>query len=518
MSTLARRRSSSVGPQPANIELTESVIIVVFGASGDLAKKKTFPALFNLYRNDLLPKKTRIIGYARTKMDHQEYLKRITSHLKHRPNDDENLFKQKTDKFQELCTYVSGQYDTDDGFIELNKEVERLEKEIEVKTRDRLYYFALPPSVFAEVSVHLKKKVYPKGEKDIVRVVIEKPFGHDLESARELQDELSKVWKEDEMYRIDHYLGKEMVKNILILRFGNVFFSSSWNKNTISNVQISFKEPFGTEGRGGYFDNIGIIRDVMQNHLLQVLSLIAMERPVSFDSEDIRDEKVKVLKAIAPIELKDVVLGQYDKSVDGTKPAYTDDSTVKPDSRAVTFAAMELNIHNERWEGVPFILRAGKALDEAKVEIRIQYRDVPRGIFASIPRNELVIRVQPEEAIYLKMNCKYPGLSTRTLPTDLDLTYHSRYSDLRIPEAYEALILDVLKGDHSNFVRDDELDISWQLFTPLLHEIDNNKNVVPEKYPYGSRGPASLSQFLKDRGYTRDTAGLYQWPVTKGSL
>lgn len=518
MSNIIRRRSSSVGPAPVAIEITESVTIVVFGASGDLAKKKTFPALFGLFRNDLLPKKTRIIGYARTKMDHDEFIKRVTSYIKPKKNDDQSFFDQKLKKFVSFCSYVCGQYDTDEGFVALNKEIVAIENELQVKNRDRLFYFALPPSVFAQVSVHLKKNVYPDGEKDTVRVIIEKPFGHDLDSARELQEQLADVWSEQEMFRIDHYLGKEMVKNILILKFGNVFFSSSWNKNSISNIQISFKETIGTEGRGGYFDNIGIIRDVMQNHLLQVLTLVAMERPVSFDSEDIRDEKVKVLKAIEPIELKDVILGQYDKSSDGSKPAYTDDPTVSKDSRACTFAAMELNIHNERWEGVPFILRAGKALDESKVEIRIQYRDVPRGIFATIPRNELVIRVQPEEAIYLKMNCKYPGLSTRTLPTDMDLTYHSRYADIKIPEAYEALILDALRGDHSNFVRDDELDLSWQLFTPLLDEIDNNKSIVPEKYPYGSRGPASLSKFLKDRDYFRDTAGLYQWPVTKGNL
>lgn len=449
-------------------------------------------------------------------MTHDEFLDRITAKLNYNKEDAAQLTK--VEKFKDIVSYVQGQYDTDEGFIELNKHVVELEDEMKVETRDRFFYFALPPSVFAEVSVHLRGNVYPPGENDSVRVIIEKPFGRDLATSRALQEKLSHVWQENEMFRIDHYLGKEMVKNILILRFGNVFFSSSWNRNTISNVQISFKEPFGTEGRGGYFDNIGIIRDVMQNHLLQVLSLIAMERPVSFDSEDIRDEKVKVLKAIAPIDINNVILGQYDKSVDGSKPAYIDDATVKKDSRAVTFAAIALNIDNERWEGVPFILRAGKALDEAKVEIRIQFKDVPRGIFQTIPRNELVIRVQPEEAIYLKMNCKYPGLSTRTVPTDMDLTYHSRYADLRIPEAYEALILDALKGDHSNFVRDDELDVSWTLFTPLLDLIDTDKSLIPEKYPYGSRGPASVSKFLADRGYARDTAGLYQWPVTRGNL
>ncbi|KAF5101369.1 hypothetical protein D0Z03_000609 [Geotrichum reessii] len=444
-------------------------------------------------------------------MTNEEYKTRISAYFKNVESDADKATKQ---TFLDNCSYISGQYDTDEGYTELNKHIRKLEDNMGFAKRDRLFYLALPPSVFATVSSHLRKNVYP-GDEGTVRVIIEKPFGHDLDSARTLQEQLAPIWKEEEIFRIDHYLGKEMVKNILILRFGNLFFSSSWNNKTISNVQISFKEPFGTQGRGGYFDTIGIIRDVMQNHLLQVLSLVAMERPVSFDAEDIRDEKVKLLKAIAPLTLDDAVLGQYVRSEDGKEPAYTDDDTVSKGSRAVTFAALHLQIHNERWEGVPFILRAGKALDEAKVEIRIQFKDVAKGIFKSIPRNELVIRVQPEEAIYLKLNTKYPGLTTRTVISDLDLTYHSRYANLKIPEAYEALILDALRGDHSNFVRDDELLVSWQLFSPLLHMIDNDTSVVPEPYPYGSRGPKSVSKFLADRGYVRDKEGLYQWPITK---
>lgn len=460
----------------------------------------------------MLPPNTRIVGYARTKMTDEEYKQRISSYFK-LPDDE---CKAKAAKFLDICTYVSGQYVSDEGYLELNKHIRELEDEMKVVSRDRLFYLALPPSVFGEVSIHLRRNVYP-GVEGSARVIIEKPFGHDLVSSEKLQAELSAAWEESEIFRIDHYLGKEMVKNILILRFGNLFFSSSWNNRTISNVQISFKEKIGTQGRGGYFDTIGIIRDVMQNHLLQVLSLIGMERPVSFSAEDIRDEKVKLLKAIAPINIEDTVLGQYGRSEDGKEPAYTDDPTVAPNSRAITFAALHLQIHNERWEGVPFILRAGKALDEAKVEIRIQFKDVAKGIFQNIPRNELVIRVQPEEAIYLKMNSKYPGLTTRTVITDLDLTYHSRYANLRIPEAYEALILDALKGDHSNFVRDDELSVSWGLFTPLLDQIENDPNIVPESYPYGSRGPKSVSKFLTDRGYVRDHEGLYQWPITSST-
>jgi glucose-6-phosphate 1-dehydrogenase len=219
--------------------------------------------------------------------------------------------------------------------------------------------------------------------------------------------------------------------------------------------------------------------------LLQVLTLLAMERPISFSAEDIRDEKVRVLRGMAPIEPKNVIIGQYGKSLDGTKPGYKEDDTVPKDSRCPTFASMVAYIKNERWDGVPFILKAGKALNEQKTEVRIQFKDVTSGIFKDIPRNELVIRVQPNESVYIKMNSKLPGLSMQTVVTELDLTYRRRFSDLKIPEAYESLILDALKGDHSNFVRDDELDASWRIFSPLLHYLDDNKEIIPMEYPYG---------------------------------
>jgi len=320
-------------------------------------------------------------------------------------------------------------------------------------------------------------------------------------------------WTEDETFRIDHYLGKEMVKNLLVLRFANVALSSAWDKNTVSNVQITFKEPFGTEGRGGYFDEFGIIRDILQNHLTQVLSILTMERPVSFAAEDIRDEKVKLLRAIPPIEKEDVLLGQYVAAND--KPGYLDDSTVPKGSKCPTFAACTLWIHNPRWEGVPFILKAGKALNEAKAEIRIQYKDVTQGIFKNIGRNELVIRIQPSEAVYIKMNTKLPGLETRAMPTEMDLTYKRRFTDVKIPEAYEALILDAFRGDHSNFVRDDELDQAWKIFTPILHWIEgrDGEAPIPHPYPYGSRGPKDLDDFTHKYGYKRGDRD-YEWPIT----
>ncbi|WLF76792.1 Glucose-6-phosphate 1-dehydrogenase [Lodderomyces elongisporus] len=483
--------------------------IVILGASGDLAAKKTFPALYGLYREKQLSRDCQIIGYARSDLSPEKFHDKISQHLK--GGDDE------TKKgFLKLCTYVRGQYDTDEGYQKLEKRCTDYESQHSDERPERLFYLALPPSQFTEVCEHIKKNVYPKKDNGIIRVVIEKPFGHDLKSARELQNSIAPLFSEEEIYRIDHYLGKEMVKNLLVLRFGNELFSGVWNKSHIASIQVSFKEPFGTEGRGGYFDTIGIIRDVMQNHLLQILTLLTMDRPVSFDPEAVRDEKVKVLKAFDTIDANDVLVGQYDKSEDGKKPSYLDDETVAKDSKCITYCAMGIKIHNERWDGVPMVLRAGKALDEGKVEIRIQFKPVARGMFKDIHRNELVIRVQPDEAIYLKINSKIPGVSTETSLTDLDLTYSKRYSkDFWIPEAYESLLRDVLHGNHANFVRDDELDVSWKLFTPFLEALENDPNLNLEKYPYGSKGPKGLRDFLTKHGYVFNEPGSYQWPLTE---
>lgn len=486
------------------------VSIVVFGASGDLAKKKTFPALFGLFREGQLPATVNIVGYARSKLSAEDLRERIRLHLK--LNDDRA--KGKVEEFLLLVTYISGPYGKPEGYQQLNKAIEAYDAKNGVTKSERLFYLALPPSVFTEVGAHIKKQCYPETGK--LRLIVEKPFGHDLESARQLQHDLAPLFTEEELYRIDHYLGKEMVKNLLVLRFGNELLSGVWNCKHISSVQISFKEAFGTEGRGGYFDLIGIVRDVMQNHMLQVLTLLTMERPVSFDPEAVRDEKVKVLKAFSQLDGNDILIGQYGKSEDGTKPAYLDDDTVKPDSKCVTYAALGITINNERWDGVPIVLRAGKALDESKVEIRIQFKQVAKGIFKEIQRNELVIRIQPNEAVYLKINSKIPGISTETSLTELDLTYASRYSkDFWIPEAYEALIRDCYLGNHANFVRDDELDVSWQLFTPLLNFIESAEGPKPEIYPYGSKGPKELREFMINHGYVYDQDGSYQWPLTR---
>ncbi|RUS29207.1 glucose-6-phosphate dehydrogenase [Jimgerdemannia flammicorona] len=387
-----------------------------------------------------------------------EYHKRVSQYIKV-----PEAFPTQLSECLAVTSYVESQYDDDASYQHLNKYLEKIENNSKIAEghRNRLFYMALPPSVFIPVAKGIKKNVYSKGA--INRLV-------------HLGKELGALFSENEIYRIDHYLGKEMVKNIMTMRFANVFFGSIWNAQHIDNIQITFKEPFGTEGRGGYFDEFGIIRDVIQNHLFQ-----------------------------------DALLGQYGKSEDCTKPGYLEDDSLKnKQSVTPTFATLVAWINNERWQGVPFILKAGKALNESKVEIRIQFKNVAGQLFNTVPRNELVIRVQPNEAVYMKFNNKLPGLSFQTTISELDMTYHRRYSDLRIPDAYEALILDVLRGDHSNFVRDDELDVAWNIFTPLLHEIDSTV-IKPVEYAYGSRGPKQLYEFVSSYGFRHHEQ--YVWPV-----
>lgn len=359
------------------------------------------------------------------------------------------------------------------------------------------------------MEMYLKENIIFRGWS---RIIVEKPFGKDSASSKLLSDHLASLYTEDQLYRIDHYLGKEMVQNLMTIRFSNQLFNPTWNRNNIASILISFKENFGTEGRGGYFDEFGIIRDIMQNHLLQILTLVAMEKPASVHPDDIRDEKVKVLKCIQPLTLDDVVLGQYIGDEEGTgeaKLGYLDDPTVPKDSTTPTYALATLKINNERWDGVNFILRCGKALNERKAEVRIQYHDVPGDIFGGkAKRNELVIRVQPGEALYIKMMTKSPGITFDLEETELDLTYGQRYKGVVLPDAYERLILDVFCGSQMHFVRSDELSEAWRIFTPLLHNIENNK-INPIPYKYGSRGPREADQKCLDSNFK--FTGTYKW-------
>lgn len=502
--------------------LAERLTIFVIGASGDLAKKKTYPSLFSLYCANYLPKHVIIVGYARSKITDDDFRGHIGKSIEAK-SDMESVKKR---EFLSVCLYRSGNYDSAQDVGKVSNEIENMyvehTKQMQSLKVNHLFYFAIPPSVFVPIGSSIKQSAL--SVRGWNRLIVEKPFGHDLISFDKLSSDMSALYREDEFYRIDHYLGKEMVQNLLIMRFANAIFEPIWNHQYISSVLITFKEDIGTQGRGGYFDNYGIIRDVMQNHLLQVLSLIAMEPPVQASNDDhtdyIRDEKVKVLNCIDPIKLDESVLGQYDGDSELQQPGYKEDPTVPDDSITPTFATCVLKINNARWEGVPFIMKAGKALNERKAEVRIQFHRPPgvSKMFPNIqvPSQELVIRLQPDEAVYMKLNVKSPGLGSNTISSELDLSYSKRYAGAQVPEAYTRLILDVLRGKQAAFVRDDELRAAWRIFTPLLHEIETKK-IQPIKYPFGSRGPMESDRLLETMGY-RYHRGSYQWePVSNKS-
>jgi 6-phosphogluconate dehydrogenase (decarboxylating)/glucose-6-phosphate 1-dehydrogenase len=485
--------------------MKESLCIVVIGASGDLAKKKTYPSLLHLYDDNLLPEDFIIWGYARSNMSHHDLREKLRPFL-----EKSNVSADVIDGFLGKCYYKSGNsYGDVEAYTNLNSEISAYESNVSNKSvNNRLFYFAIPPNVFAETGFAIKQSCVAKT--GWTRLIVEKPFGRDLQSCDELLQSLSNNFEEEQIFRIDHYLGKEMVQNLLIMRFGNLWFDRLWDRNSIQCVILTFKEPFGTEGRGGYFDKFGIIRDIIQNHLLQVLTLLAMEPPTKIDGADagesIRDAKVKVLQSIAPITIDEVLLGQYE--------GYTEDPTIEnKDSNTPTFAAIRCFVHTPRWAGVPFIFKAGKAMNERKAEMRIQFKDAPASEFlfnSNCPRNELVMRMQPNEAIYMKSNVKSPGFATKLIQSELEVNYNTRYfkntnvsSEIN-PDAYTRLILDVLRGRSATFVRSDELRRSWAIFTPLLHKIER-ENIKPIMYQRGTRGPPGADAFIERKsGYIRN--------------
>ncbi|KAF2292456.1 hypothetical protein GH714_023008 [Hevea brasiliensis] len=451
-----------------------------------------------LFCEDRLPQNVTIFGYARSKMTNEELRNMIIMNLTCKIDKRQNC-NEKMDQFLKKCFCHSGQYSSEKHFMELD---EKLKEKESGRSSNRLFYLAIPPSMFID-AVRCAKRSASSGN-GWTRVIVEKPFGHDITSSREMTGCLKQYLTEDQIFRINHHMGEELVENLLVLRFSNLIFQPLWSRNYIRNVQFIFSEDFGAEKRGRYFDNYGIIRDIIQNHLLQILALFAMETPVSLAAEDIRNEKAKVLRSIRPVQLEDVVVGQYKDDGHGQgitshgHPAYTDDPTVSTNSLTPTFAAATLFINNSRWDGVPFLMIAGKALHSKRVmEIRVQFRHVPGNLYnrnfgtdLDKATNELVLRVQPDEAIYLKINNKVPGLGMRLDLSHLNLLYKSM-NERETPDAYGRLLLDAIEGERRLFIRSDELDAAWGVFSPLLKELEEKK-IVPELYSYGSSGPAGV--------------------------
>jgi glucose-6-phosphate 1-dehydrogenase len=441
--------------------------VIIVGASGDLTKRKLIPALFSLFRGNVLPNEVNIFGFARSELSREDYLQRISGFV--------DQANPQLDAFLQCCHYHAGSYDSEADFVALMDKVESISP-----GANTLVYMAIPPSVFVDAARSIGAAA-AKGDDRWLRVVIEKPFGRDSRSSRELMTALAEIFTEEQTYRIDHYLGKEVIQNLMVLRFANRIFEPIWNRDHIESVSISWSEEIGCEGRAGYFDSYGIIRDVLQNHLLQIVALIGMEQPLRHRADAICDEKVKMLCSLAPLTLEDTVIGRYE--------GYRDDPDVPKDSRTETYVRTVLHGANPRWHGVPFYLEAGKALSASRTEIRIKFRDVPYSIYSDCGdfANELLIRVQPAEAIELTIANKRPGHAHELAAAKLDLHYKSTFEEI-VPDAYERLLLDVIRGDRSLFIRDDELAVAWDLVTPLLDELEARR-IEPEIYAYGGKGP-----------------------------
>eukprot|EP00931_Biecheleriopsis_adriatica_P005318 TRINITY_DN106844_c0_g1_i1.p1 TRINITY_DN106844_c0_g1~~TRINITY_DN106844_c0_g1_i1.p1 ORF type:complete len:626 (+),score=141.04 TRINITY_DN106844_c0_g1_i1:108-1985(+) len=484
-----------------SVDMDTPLCVVLFGATGDLAKKKLFPAVYQLMFGapdaPKIPQHTFVVGYGRSEQDLSKFLEKQCVNVK----------GEHKEKFLKQCSYVAGAYDKEESFAKLHEHLSKLEKGGKA---NRIYFFSVPSTVFAAVANGIQKQALaPAG--GFTRLILEKPFGRDSASFAELNAVTSSLFKENELFRIDHYLGKEVVLNLVALRFGNQFFEALWNKDNIKHVQLVFKEDLGTGGRGGYFDGFGIIRDIMQNHLLQVLLWFAIEPPSSLSREAIQAEKCKLLKSIKTLSMDDCFLGQFTSNswtdADGTEhkePGYLDDETVPAGSKCPTYAAVALNIDNDRWRGVPFVMRAGKGLDERMAEVRVTFKEKPFNILVPGNANELVMRIQPDEAIYLKVMNKVPGWEqSKAAPVVLDMSYSKSFRGVYVADAYERMFLNTAKGDGSLFVGSDELTEAWRIFTPLLHHIDEKKP-EPVKYKFGMRVPPGMTDFSTKYGITME--------------
>jgi glucose-6-phosphate 1-dehydrogenase len=479
--------------------------LVIFGVTGDLSRKKLMPAVYDLANRGLLPPGFALVGFARRDWEDQDFGAQVKESVKQyaRTPWSEEVWEQLATGIR----FVSGEFNDDAAFDRLKEVIEKLDKD-RGTNGNHAFYLSIPPKAFAQVCQQLSRSglASPKPD-EFRRVVIEKPFGHDLESSRVLNDVVESVFPPESVFRIDHYLGKETVQNILALRFANQMFEPLWNSNHIDHVQITMAEDIGVGGRAGYYDGIGAARDVIQNHLLQLLALTAMEEPVSFDADDLRAEKEKVLSAVRlPKDLgKHTARGQYAGGWQGGENVlgFLEEDGMNPDSISETYAAMRLDINTRRWAGVPFYLRAGKRLGRRVTEIAVVFKRAPQQLFAesqtsALGANALVIRVQPDEGVTIRFGSKVPGVGMQVRDVTMDFGYGHAFTEAS-PEAYERLILDVLLGDAPLFPRHKEVELSWMILDPI-EKFWEQQPGQPEQYRPGTWGPVSADEMLSRDG------------------
>ena len=481
--------------------------IVIFGASGDLAARKLIPALFNLYRNGGLPDPFRIVGCARTAMDHEEFRAKLKEHLAL----DEPSKRSQWNDFVALLHYQSVDYGDITSFVELAGYLKKLDGERKTGG-NRIFYLAIPPMLYETVARHLGEAGMAGEKRDgsgWSRIVVEKPFGRDLITAVALDLSLRECFEEHQIYRIDHYLAKETVQNILIFRFANSIFEPLWNRRYIKSVAITAAETLGVENRAGYYDEAGVLRDMFQNHMMQLLALTAMEAPPRFETEWVRDEKAKVFKALRPFPVDRIydhlVTGQYGPgTIDGKPvPGYREEPGVPIDSLTPTFASMRVFVDNWRWQGVPFLLTSGKRLAQKFSEISIQFREVPHSIFRNvfgeeISENRLTLGIYPEEKISLTFQTKNPGAMLRLRPVTMDFRYRQSYTGPAL-DAYEKVLIDTIRGDQMLFLRQDAVELGWSFLSPILAKCEScgSRELMLFPYQTGSWGPPAALELQR---------------------
>lgn len=486
-------------------------VVVIFGASGDLTARKLIPAVYNLAVDNLLPADFHLVGYGRKPIPDDEFRGLAADAIKEFSR--RELKGDVWDRVAANTTYVAGGYDDRAAFDKLAAHIDAIEKRLG-RDVQRLFYISTPPSVFAPIILNLGASGMAAkhlGSPLHAKVIIEKPFGKDLASARELNATIRSVFEEHQVYRIDHYLGKETVQDLLVQRFANAIFEPLWNRNFIDSVQITVAEEVGVGSRGGYYEQSGALRDMIQNHTMQLLALTAMEPPGSLDAEAIRDEKVKVLKAIQPLTIGpsgDVTRAQYSGGMVAGKAVsgYLEEEGIAAQSATETYVALRLSINNWRWQGVPFYLRSGKRMARRVSEIAINFRRPPNTLFAGetsrfdLAPNTLSFQIQPDEGLSMILNTKVPGLETRTQPVKMSFRYATTFGS-NTAEAYERLVLDAMVGDGTLFIRGDEAEASWRLYTPVLDYWKSVGRTGMDAYAAGSWGPPSADALLAARAH-----------------
>lgn len=483
-------------------------IFIIFGGTGDLAWRKLIPALYNLYLDNWMPQHFAVIGNGRSELTDKKFrdnLRDGVDKFSRRGKADNESWK----KFEQNIFFQQADIKDNNTYKDLGERIAGLKKEWKAEA-NVIFYLAVAPRFFMTIAENIAKQKLMSNKKHD-RIVIEKPFGHDLESARELNDLLCGLFEESQIYRIDHYLGKETVQNIMTYRFANAIMEPVWNRNYIEHVQISVSEQLGVSGRGGYYDDAGALRDMMQNHILQLLCLIAMEAPTNFNADEIRNRKVDVLRAIRRIKREDVshqaARGQYGKGwMEGNEvPGYREEEGVDPHSNTETFAALKLFIDNWRWQGVPFYLRTGKRMHQSASLISIQFRDVPHCVFPtaaaeSWQQNRLFMSIQPEMSIRLQVQAKRPGIDMIINPVDMVFDYKGTY-ETETPEAYETLLLDTIVGDQTLFMRGDQVEEAWDLLMPVIDTWESKKSLNFPNYSADSWGPEIAEALIAKDGF-----------------